>query len=225
MKPLLLACIVLLFMCGSTAVAQNVTPKDKSGDKALVFSINGFGNFGVGGVPVGTTTVIGFGTQFDASLPGAGIKYYMSDRVAIRAGVGLRTASTSSDDTTGADTSVTSFGIGPGIEFHLVNAGPVSGYVGAALGFSSNSVKVEGRAPGSPFESTLSSSSFGIMALLGAEFFPWSNISLGAEFTAGFSSDSRSSKTTIGTVSSETDLPGLTSIGIGSAAVFLGIYF
>lgn len=225
MKRLLLVLIAGLVVSGVDLPAQNVTPRDKSGDRALLFGINGFGDFGVSGVGVGTTTTIVLGVPIETGLPGAGFRLYLVDRVALRAGVGFRTFGTKSDDTLAADTSVTSFGIGPGIEFHMINAGPVSGYVGAAIGFSSNSVKVEGKIAGNAFESTQSMSSFGVSGILGVEFFPWSNISLGAEYNLAFNSASRSSKSVVGSTTTETDLPGVTTIGIGSAAVFLGVYF
>ncbi len=231
MKRLLLVLFVSLCWMSIPLHAQNVTPKDKSGDKALLFSINGFGNFGVGSLVAGNVGITAGSTVSFSSIPGAGIRYYLADRLALRAiaGIGTRSDSDPGDTIIQAESSTFQFAVSPGIEVHMINAGPVSGYIGGQISFASATETSSSTVPDSAnplvrkrVESSTSGSGFGVGAFLGAEFFPWTNISLGAEYQVNFFSLSTSAKDTKGV---STDGPKFTTLAITSAAVFLGIYF
>lgn len=224
MKRLFLILTAGLLIAGTgIAHAQSVTPKDKQGDRALVFSINGFGDFGITGVPAGQTAASTTGGPETSPILGAGVRMFMSDRMAVRVnvGLGMTTEKSDTDTLTKPETTTTTFGIAPGIEIHMMNAGPVSAYVGGQVAFGSTSTTSKRTIAGTTSESSTSGSVFAIQAILGAEFFPWSNISFGAEYLLGFSTASTSSESG----GTSTDGPTRTHIGIGSAAVNCSVFF
>jgi len=224
MKRLLYLFCAGLFVAGGLVHAQGVVPKDKQGDKAIIFSINGFGDFGINGISIGM--VAQESDEGTESIPvvGAGARLYLADRMALRVGAGFGMTSNSPSDSLTPDSSSTVIAISPGIEIHMMNAGPISPYIGGMIEFATSSSKVTRNIGSVSSETTHSSSSFGVAAMLGAEFFPWSNVSFGAEYMIGFRSTSGSFKSTSGSSTTESDAPGRTEIGIGSAAVFLSIY-
>jgi opacity protein-like surface antigen len=110
------------------------------------------------------------------------------------------------------------FGIAPGLEFHVVHAGPVSFYTGGVLSYAM-SISSKGE---DSTETSNSQSAFSVNGIVGAEFYPWENVSFGAEYQAGvrFSSTSSKAKGT------STDGPSATDIGIaGPIRISLGIGF
>ncbi len=223
--------IAAAFVC--TANAQDTKPRTNSGDKALQFSFNGFGDFGVGGARAGSVpfTLLGFDslfTGFRISQPivGFGMKYFLSDNVALRGAVGLGSSTASTPragDTTGKTDDVKDLilGITPGLEFHLVKTGPVTAYTGVFVSYSHSS-----NTTGDPDDTlrsttTKSYNSIGGGAIFGVEYFPWSAISFGAEYQLGVLSSSSSSENKGKT----TDGKSYLDIGIGAFAVMLGVYF
>jgi opacity protein-like surface antigen len=219
----ILSILVVCVVACNVARAQSTTPKTSSGDKALLFSINGFGTFGVGSSLIGSVPV---GGDSDQVFPfvGFGMKLYISDRTALRGALGFGLSSKSTPN--GADSipkttsSTTTIGIAPAIEFHMMNAGPVSGYLGAFVLFATSSSSTTPRGVDS-LKSSGSGMTFGVGGILGAEFFPWSNISLAAEYQLGLSVTSTSSEFR----NTTTDGPTITNVGIGSLAVILGVYW
>lgn len=228
-------CIIGLFLlaiAAGGASAQDTRPKTSAGDRALLFSFNGFGDFGVNGSTAGSAplTFFGIDTTFNIRLLspiyGFGIKYYLGDNVALRASLGLGSSTVSiprSEDTTGRTDDVTDLilGVTPGLEFHLVNTGPVTAYTGIFASFS-GSWNFSGDKEDTIADSTTRSySSFGGGAVFGVEYFPWNSISLGAEYQLGVSVSSSSTEHK----GESTDGPGYFDIGIGAFAVQLGVYF
>jgi opacity protein-like surface antigen len=232
MKKIFFSLLICLAAVG-VANAQDTKPKTQSGDKALIFSINGFGDFGVTGANAGNVpfTTLGFDTIFTGlrlqqPIFGFGIKFYLSDNLALRAGLGFASSTEStprSGDTTGKTDDVTDviFGISPGLEIHLVNAGPVTAYTGAFLNFSTRMNTSGDESDTLVGTTTKSYTSFGGGGIFGVEYFPWSAVSLGAEYRLG-----------VTVTSSSVDRKGVSKdgtsyldIGIGAFAVNLGVYF
>jgi hypothetical protein len=226
--------LLLGLMFVGIAHAQDTKPRTASGDKALMFSITGLGTFGIGGSYAGTlpVTLAGFDTAFDdfgirvaAPLYGFGMKFYLGDNVALRAAIGGGTSTVSTPragDSTGKTDDVHDvyFGVAPALEFHIVNAGPVSVYTGATVNFSTT-VHSSGDEADTIAYKKRSYSTFGGSAILGVEYFPFSALSLGAEYQLGVASTSSSS--TAG--KKESDGKSYLDIGISTLAVSLGVYF
>lgn len=234
MKKFLSSMLILLAFA-SVAVAQDTKPRTASGDKALLFSISGLGTFGVTGSYTGAVpmTELGADTLFEqfglrAQLPfyGFGMKFYLNDNLAFRAALGLNSSTKSAPragDTTGKTDDVTDLilGIAPALEIHLVNAGPVTAYTGAFFNYSSRWKFSGDEADTVSGTTTRSTNRIGGGALFGVEFFPWSAISLGAEYQLGIFSTSSSTDVK----GKSTDGTSYLDIGIGSLAVTLGVYF
>jgi opacity protein-like surface antigen len=235
MKNVLLA-FLLFGIVTVAATAQDAAASRRTGNTAILFSINGFGDFGVkpkvvGGTPLGNSgfdTVMSqlgqmVGQTFARPVYGIAMKFYLSDNIALRAGLGFNVQSESTPvagDTTGKETTLTrnAFGIAPAVEVHVVQAGPISFYTGGGLSFAmASSSSGEGDAARSA-----SQTGIGVNAIVGAEFFPWNNISLGAEYQVGAQINSTSSEV----AGKSTDGPSSTTIGdSGPVRVALGVHF
>jgi opacity protein-like surface antigen len=212
MKRLLFVSL-LLVLC--TVLMFAAEPRTKAGSKALMFTINGLGDFGVRSPLLGEVTVEG--TTYTAY--GIGGKYFLSDDMALRGVLGFNSNSETQKTDAGDDkTTTTKFGLAPAIEVHFVNSAPVTAYYGAMVNFAMLS---ETHTPPVGTETKDSGTQFGVAALLGAEFFPWDNVSFGAEYQLGFSTTS--TKRESGGVS--VDGPTFTDIGFSSVAVNLQFYF
>ena len=207
----------------------------EAGNFALNFQINGFGDFGLAGDFAGSTTLTPMFLGNDSVLQelfgginfpvyGVGFKTFVSDNFALRASLGINYSSQTdrmvdpTDPTKTIEQTDDMFvaAIAPGVEYHFLSAGPVSGYTGAMLSYTSG-VKTTG--PDSAQRSSISSTLF-FGGILGAEFFPWDNFSLGAEYFLGFNSTSTS--TDVGDVT--TDGPSYFNLGTGNFAVRASLY-
>ena len=212
--------VTVLLMCVCVAFAAE--PKTKSGDKALMFTINGLGNFGVGSAPVvGELYSLDHNGSPDRhGLYGFGGKWYISDNTAFRGAVNFSWEKTETKSPQGtSENSETFIGFAPGLEWHFGTAGPVTGYFGgmAEFGWRKDNLKP---AVTNPVESNGSGTLFGVAAIMGAEYFPWDMVSLGAEYNLGFTTNS----TKVEAGGTSTDGPTVTNIGIGSWAVTLSVY-
>jgi opacity protein-like surface antigen len=238
MKKVLLS----LLMLGLVTIAANAQENAaaggtrRTGNTAIIFSINGFGDFGVSPNVVGVTplgnsgfdTLAGqlgqmLGQTFVRPVYGIAMKFYLADNIALRAGLGFNTTTEEtpvSGDTTGKTNSVSrmAFGVAPAIEVHLVQAGPISFYTGGGLSFATASSS----SGEDSLEVSASQTGIGVNAIVGAEFFPWNNISLGAEYQVGAQINSTSSESN----NKSTDGPSSTQIGVsGPIRVALNIHF
>jgi opacity protein-like surface antigen len=166
----------------------------QQGDKALLF------NF------VGLSTL-----NLNAYQGGIGGKYFLSDGLAVRAmllfGLDNKTTSGVPQST---DNSL-SFGIGGGIEYHLPLASRLSPYLGGVFSFLNSAETTN------PGGGRINSTSFGLGAIGGLEYFFNQNLSLGAEYQFGISS----------TNSSETGSPSTNELKLGfqTAGLTLAAYF
>jgi opacity protein-like surface antigen len=240
MRKLAMTILLCVAMTGVAAAQENnsgnsgATPNTRAGDKALMFSISGLGTFGitssfVTSVPLSGTLLDSndfmsffeaFGVRIGRPLLGLGFKTFLGDDLALRGGLSLMASSktTPTSDTTESKSSSFGFGISPALEIHLGNAGPVSGYTGVVLSFGTFT-KVN--QPRDTVEDFNSATTFGGGAILGVEYTPWSNISLGAEYQLGVTATSVKEDVN----GRERDLASTTDIGIGAFAVMLNVYF
>jgi opacity protein-like surface antigen len=208
--------LTLLMVAGLTtiSIAQDTDdmarPITKSGSAAWIFSINGLGDFGIGGNDVET------GDDNDPVLA-AGFRAFISDGLAIRALVGFQTESSGEKSATTASESSTELGIAAGVEVHTGPLYSISPYFGGQVSFGMGGHTTESES--NTVEE--SHSQFGIAALAGFDWYFTKGIFLGAEYTLGFASKS-SSSTSGGTT---TDAPSSSTIGIGSGNVHLGVHF
>ncbi|MBI1804827.1 MAG: hypothetical protein HY033_13810 [Ignavibacteriae bacterium] len=202
---------ILFALVLTTSIMFAGTPMTSQGDKALTFTINGLGNFGVSGVPA--VSAPGLGTLY-----GAGGKYFVSQDMAFRTIVAFNNYSTTVKTGSGDDkNSTTWIGIAPGLEWHMAAAGAVSPYWGlmADFGWAKNT-----HTPPTGSETSSSGTSFGAAALLGAEWYAFDGVSFNAEYQFGFSTTS--TKTNPGT--GDVDGPSYTTFGINSWAVGINVY-
>ena len=223
MKRLLALVLVALLVVSVTYAGDTVVPKTKAGNKALLFTFGGLGTMTSG--------------QYGGGIGG---KYYFSNNWAGRLGIGFTTSSSTSKnpvsptptgESSERDQTSTNFTITPGVLYTIAVAGPVNAYVGAQIRFVMGSTSADGIG-GNGFDSDskveTSSTSFGADAILGVEWFPWENVSFGAEYTLGFLSGSSDQTSTVNGTGTTSDGPSTTSIGtsiVNGGALTLSVFF
>jgi opacity protein-like surface antigen len=231
MKRLLALVLVALLVVSVTYAGDTVVPKTKAGNKALLFTFGGLSNLGAGVYPPPPTSDF---------IGGIGGKYYLSNNLALRLGVGFSTTTKTEKNPTSPtptgqkgerDETTTSFTIAPGVTYNLAVTGPVVAYVGAQILYVSTNTSRDG-AGGNGFDSDskveTSASGFGAGAILGVEWFPWENISFGAEYALTFISFSGDTESTFDGTSTKSDGPSTTSIGtaaLNGANLTIAVYF
>jgi hypothetical protein len=139
---------------------------------SLALALIGFNAFGEGTPKSGE-----FGIQTDVTLTGTnfgafgsfGAKFWATDALALRAGVGFASR-------TGGNQAGTGYDLGAGAEYHFTAIGGVSPYVGAQASYSG----------GMPSGGGAAQSDFSVNAVLGAEYFFSSNFSWAGEFRFGY---------------------------------------
>jgi hypothetical protein len=203
--------VVLSFATASYAQETNndiIRPITKSGSAAFLFTISGLGTFGIGAPAIGMNA----GVQ-----SGVGMKYFVSDDLALR--ILLALATTSQDSTISTqESSQTNYGVGVGIEYHFRPLYSTTPYVGAVVGFAGTSNK----STNDGVTTTVSGTQFSIAAIAGFDWFFTRGIAAGAEMGLGFATNSGS--TEVG--SSSTDTNGPTQISLATNGnVHLVVYF
>ncbi len=202
--------LLIAAVAGTSAWAQ----KTKEGDKAWLFTLSGLSNLGVGGYN-----------------GGLGLLYYLSDDLGLTAGLGFSTSSTTTKapaGSGGADQKESSLGLtlSPGVRFNLASSGPIVGYagIGVLVGIANETTENPNHVSGDKVET--SSTSIGAAVTLGAEWFAWSNVSLGASYSLAFTTSSGKVKTTSGGTTTEQDAPSTTTIATTPSGTFtLSIYW
>ncbi len=207
MKQLLLTILAVIVVANIAFAGDDAMPKSKSGDKAVLFTLNGLSNLGAG--------------NFQGGIGG---KYYISDGNALRLGLGFGTNSTTTKYNgapgTGSDIkgSNTAFSFSPAFLHNLNTSGPVVAYIGAQVSFVSTSSTTEN--PGFVTNNKVHDSGtiFGIAGIFGVEWFAWNNISLAAEYQLAYASGSGTHENTVGGTTTTTDAPSTSGFGIGSTS-------
>jgi opacity protein-like surface antigen len=237
----------------STSKDKDTQPETKPGSKALVFSLTPINLLGLGsiltgsaGEPFGSSIVLGGFPQIVLSVPasiaggtgvtlpvaiGIGGKFFFSKNFAFRGGVAFDLVSTTTKGATGftdAKVSANAFAVQAAALYHFANLYAISAYLGGQFGFALGSQETTPSVrTGSPTGKTnLSATALGAAALLGVEWWVGDGVSIGAEYTIGFTSQSSKAEVTPPTGSSTTtDGPSTTRIGTGAFSIVLGIYF
>jgi len=201
----LVALLVAVGMASLVASAQ----KTKQGDKAWFFTLSGLSNLGVDG--------------------GIRLLYYLSDDLGLTVGLGFGTTSrTVKAPAGGADekTSTLQLTLSPGLRFNIASAGSVVGYAGVGILFAIGSETVENPQYVSGNKTETSTTAFGAAVTAGAEWFAWSNVSLGAIYSLSFTTSSGKTKVTSGGSSTEQDASSTTAISTAPSGAFtLSIYW
>jgi opacity protein-like surface antigen len=201
--------LLIAAVAGTSAWAQ----KTKAGDKAWLFTLSGLSDLGVGGYN-----------------GGLGLLYYLSDDLGLTVGLGFSTSSTTKKAPAGGGEDETKSSLeltlSPGVRFNIASSGPVVGYVGVGVlvGISSETTKNLRYIKDDKEEK--SSTSIGAGVTVGAEWFAWSNVSLGASYSLAFTTSSGKTKTTSGGTTTEQDAPSTTTIATTPSGAFtLSIYW
>lgn len=214
MKAILRSLAVLAIVAGmsGSAIAQDTNPDiirpiTKQGSAALVMTIGGLGTFNLAAPVLGP----GLGSA------GFGMKYFLADDIALRILLGLNTRTEAPE--AGNDATETGFGLGVGMEYHFRPLYSTSPYIGGQIGFASMGTNNGGEGTA---EIETSTTQLAIAAIFGFDWFFTRGISVGAEYSLGFSSNSGT--TTTGAV--ESDNPAITTIGFGGVgSVNLDVFF
>lgn len=203
--------IAALFVASASMSAQGDMVKTESmvrtnaGDLSMLFTLNGLQNIGAGNF-----------------MGGVGAGYYLSNNMQLRGGLGFGTSTTTTGEgTSEAKTSSTTFTIAPALRLNLVNSSNVVAYTGVQVAFTSGSGSTTA---GGTETGTSSSSTIGAGILLGTEWFPWRNVSLGLEYGLGYSSSSSSQTPTGGTEQKGPTTSGI-NLGLSTVQFMLGFYF
>ena len=216
----------ILILVGAMSFGQDIAPGPSAGSKGILFSFSGLANLGAG--------------MYEG---GFGAKLYLSDYMAVRGMVQFGLSSTKTPpnnvpagwQSADATTSDNTFGVGGAIELHFTKS-RISPYFGAGIMFSTESTesKTSDTAPaGGTLSQTTTknangSTSIGIGALLGVEYYVTNGVSLSAEYQLGFTSASNKD-VEVSTPSSPTVTTkrgSSTSIGIANSGLLtLAVYF
>jgi hypothetical protein len=218
-------CFILLFamLVSVLARAQENKPVTQMGTTSFNFTFNGFDGFGAGGSYVGSVppgNTLGdsllnqlnllLGQRFIRPIYGFGVTFYVADNVGLRIGFGANMASNNTPragDTTGAEDTETNLALGfsPALQIHIVNSGPVTLYTGVIFSVAS-AFAWQGADDSRTVDTQMG---YGGGAILGTEFYPTSNLSLGLETQIGVDVTTTSRKVK----NKSTDGPGTTNIG------------
>lgn len=198
-----------------------IKPLTAQGSAAMIFELSGIGTFGIGG-----PGILGFPSS------AVGMKYFMSDGMALFVLAGFNTASGSPTtlDSVSAKPSTTSFGIAAGIQAHMRPLYSTSPYVGGMVSFASGPISgyPSDNGQSGNLDAKTSSSTFGVQALAGFDWFFTHGLCLGGEVSLGFASTSNSTTgpNEGGTGSVTTKYQSVTTIALATgASVHLNVFF
>jgi len=189
---------LLLVAAAAFTMASAQDVRNKEGDLGLLFTLNGLGNLTAG--------------EYNG---GAGAQWYLANDLALRLGLGFASSSVGNNADPETTTSGMAVNIAPGIRLNLANNSNVIGYVGGQVMLGIGSSKSETAGSNNTTES--STMGVGVGAFLGAEWFPWKNVSIGVEYGLGFMTSSSTNKN----AGTETDGPLTTTIYLGAPSSLL----
>jgi opacity protein-like surface antigen len=220
------ACVICLLFVASMAQAAAV--ETTAGTKAMVFRFSGLSNLGLSGY----SSLLDLGDLDVPANVGVGVRYYISDGLAIRPGLDIGMASTKTKGQGGftdAKTSGSVIGLSVAVEKHLPGPASVSPYMGAGAGFMMAKVTVEPSRflpsdPGDELKTTDKATMFNVFGMLGFEWGFTESLTLGGEYRLGLNSASGSTEEEMQsapTIKSD-EISGL-GVGFGTASVYLSV--
>ncbi len=198
---LVLGLMALVVALVSPVVAAPI--ETKAGTKAMVFQFSGLSDLGLG--------------RYSG---GVGLRYYMSDDMALRPGVqiGYSKFKDKSDDPE-VETTMMNVGANITVEKHFTGGKSISPYVGAQVGVAYG----QDKDTAGDVEVKDKLMSFGVGGVLGFEWGFTESLTLGGEYNLGLRIASHKVEaTTDSTTETTTDESGM-SLGIGTASVFLSV--
>ena len=173
MKKFIFSAFLILVMLFSFCAVGQAQPT-KEGKAAILFTFEGLSN-------LGTTPYNG----------GIGLKYYITNRIALRGSLGGSFITAKANSTTNTIASA-------GITTDVFGTENTNAYIGGEVLFNHSEPVVI--------------NTYGVAGIIGGEFFPWKNVSLGAEYKIVVRRDTQADDTMI-------------SLGNNFANFTLAIYF
>ena len=203
--------IILLFFIFSIyqynlfSAEDNAYFRAKQGDNALLFTLTGLSNL----------SASNFGS-------GLGYQYYFANHLAYRLSLGMNFDEETTEKPQGAEEdytkSMTDFGLSQAIRYNFAGySGNVLAYIGAEL-LLSLSKEVEEGVSFQPITSITRRINYGAGVIIGAEWFPWKNVSLSAEYHLTFKYSTGKNEITAGNNTQETNKPTLTGLHLGASS-------
>jgi outer membrane protein W len=220
----LAAAVVLAGLTASTVRAQDnsndvIRPLTKQGSAAMIFHLNGLGNFGLSGPTIGPGVRSVDSAGGNSMVPGIGFKYFPTDDIAIRILLAFQGVESGKVDLPSGKYQRNSTGAGFGAEYHFRPLYSTSPYIGAQIAFFTENEKLTVNTT-DVYNNKVTS--FGVAALAGFDWFFTRGLALGGEMKLGFTSSSIVKKNPAG----GNDEPTNTDIGIGTDGnVHLLVYF
>ncbi len=224
MRTLLLFASILI-VSASLSFAQvnsgydGPKPEVRQGAMSFVFLYTPFQS-NLNPVPVSTISQYPNNT---ADLFGAGFRYFITNHIALGAGLNFGSSSSetidANDDKT--ETSSTTFGVAIDVNYHLKPLYSVSPYVGLNANFGNYSVSQDETVGGTTTTSESSGTGFGVGLNFGFDWYFTEGLSLGGRYTLGYQSlgkpEAKSGNTTVEGTSRS-------GFGIGTASVILNVH-
>lgn len=218
------ACVICLLFVASMAQAAAV--ETTAGTKAMVFRFSGLSDLGLSGYS-GLPDFTGLDVPANV---GVGVRYYISDGLAIRPGLDVGMASTKTKGAGGwtdEKESKSVIGLSVAVEKHLPGPANVSPYMGAGAGVAMGKHTTEPTRflpsdPGDELKTTDKATMFNVFAMLGFEWGFTESLTLGGEYRLGLNAASGSSeeeRQSAPTIKSG-EISGI-GIGFGTASVYL----
>jgi len=208
-----------------TEPADIIRPLTKAGSAAFLFTLGGFGTFNVGAPPVGTVTNGGVAV----TVAGAGMKYFISDDLALRVLLAFGNTSSGADSLATGKVVGTNFGIGAAIEYHFRPLYSTSPYVGGGVNFAMGNQTTTRKVGTADQDTKISGTQLGVGVFAGFDWFFTRGLAIGAEYGLGFTTNSASTTVPNGSGGTTTiDSPSSSAITLalnGSASVHAVVYF
>ncbi len=234
MKKIFSMILIVVLMVSLTQAADVIAPKVAKGNRALLFSFNGLGGILLSGLSSvfdsseETEELVGTKGHPDLNntilySPGVGGLYYFNMNTALRFGVGFGNIKSNQDKDGDVSESNSMIGASAGLQYHIANVNAVSIYTGGEFYYgalSSTSKNKEAKT-----ENTTSYSGIGVAGLVGAQFYPWKNLSLDFEYKLGYASFKASGEMKAGEVSDDWEGGSTTVLGISNWGVSLAFHF
>ncbi len=212
---------------------DGVKPEVYAGSKSLVFTYTPFQS-NLGGIPTGTIVLPTFADTIDfsiqpVSLLGLGFKIFASNNLSIVIGLGYGSASaTLEDPVSTTDASASVLGTSVGVNFHLPTLYSITTYVGGSVNFASLTADETTKFSGEETKVEFSSTSFGVGAHIGFDWFFTEGISLGGQYTFRFQTSSEPEVTVSSSTGGSTTGklgPSVSSFGTGIGTIVLNVHF